>query len=631
MPGPIAQLAHYNNPVTASGRNYWHSVREQQRRHARTAIRERVWFPAPALLLSTAICTREWIQKVLLQIVSNNRCFFSVPFLNAHAAKLVVPIPVENLFQPNQQQLLLGHEQITSWLGYDGVKDFVTFVQKRHTITFMEYAVWLGKMRIIGCLVLGGVNPCAGTNLQELRDYGLVVLQHFFQGVPLPLSSYIVRRVLDLRRIFHQFGGCSQCRQTDCLFQLGCTHLFCELCLWKDLVNCLHDREDDVDVVLCPVCHQSRKPMDNQEADPTMDAASRCQKSLAKYTALPKDAKSLKENGEKRRKSKVCDSQFLCSSWSLAVVPSLGLTQDVRRDKFWVHVERGSFHFVKGCLDQGVDVTLKNEYGQTALYIAAWRGDAQLTQLLLEYGCDPNETANGGRSILGVAKAKGHLDVVDLLITSGAIDASSRIFTDEAAATEKLTPTALIDATVYHPGAGSFLIDNAVSGQIVDDLWNLWRSLPIEKCDKIKKKGPCNDRCYFCDAEGELGALLRESIASAFATENSGRSHVVVLNQMRFLCYFESGAVLAPHTDLCRIDPMTNERSTHTFILYLSDCEHGGETNLLRGLESDEVLASVKPKRSRLLLFPHLCPHEGSKVEDVPKLLLRGEIVLRTG
>ena len=31
------------------------------------------------------------------------------------------------------------------------------------------------------------------------------------------------------------------------------------------------------------------------------------------------------------------------------------------------------------------------------------------------------------------------------------------------------------------------------------------------------------------------------------------------------------------------------------------------------------------PRRGRVLVFPHDCPHAGRPVVDVPKLLLRGE------
>ena len=37
-------------------------------------------------------------------------------------------------------------------------------------------------------------------------------------------------------------------------------------------------------------------------------------------------------------------------------------------------------------------------------------------------------------------------------------------------------------------------------------------------------------------------------------------------------------------------------------------------------------LASVAPLRGRLLLFPHVCPHAGNPVVDVPKCFLRGEL-----
>lgn len=39
-----------------------------------------------------------------------------------------------------------------------------------------------------------------------------------------------------------------------------------------------------------------------------------------------------------------------------------------------------------------------------------------------------------------------------------------------------------------------------------------------------------------------------------------------------------------------------------------------------------QVLAAVVPKRGRMLVFPHKCPHAGGVVLDPPKLLLRGEL-----
>eukprot|EP00553_Chaetoceros_curvisetus_P005710 CAMPEP_0204633294 /NCGR_PEP_ID=MMETSP0717-20131115/26853_1 /ASSEMBLY_ACC=CAM_ASM_000666 /TAXON_ID=230516 /ORGANISM="Chaetoceros curvisetus" /LENGTH=131 /DNA_ID=CAMNT_0051651411 /DNA_START=300 /DNA_END=692 /DNA_ORIENTATION=- len=109
---------------------------------------------------------------------------------------------------------------------------------------------------------------------------------------------------------------------------------------------------------------------------------------------------------------------------------------------------------------------------------------------------------------------------------------------------------------------------------------------------------------------------------------------VTMFQQMRFLNYLTPGSALLPHIDLAKVDPFSGcgRRSTHTFIMYISDCELGGETALLQELSPDgpfakhEVLALTTPVRGRMLIFPHACPHEGKEVVSVPKVLLRGEL-----
>jgi len=88
-------------------------------------------------------------------------------------------------------------------------------------------------------------------------------------------------------------------------------------------------------------------------------------------------------------------------------------------------------------------------------------------------------------------------------------------------------------------------------------------------------------------------------------------------------------------TTTTTIDETTSRTSTHTFILYLTDCESGGETILLRQVPGrrftmsmqENTLATVRPRAGRLLVFPHACPHAGAEVTCVPKLLLRGEMI----
>ena len=95
---------------------------------------------------------------------------------------------------------------------------------------------------------------------------------------------------------------------------------------------------------------------------------------------------------------------------------------------------------------------------------------------------------------------------------------------------------------------------------------------------------------------------------------------------MRFLLYAEAGGGLPPHVDLTRTDHR-GRTSTHTFILYLTDCARrrdraprGDRAAVGRGGDGDA-------KAGRLFVFPHAHPHMAREVvaEGLPKVLLRGE------
>merc|ERR1712217_333149 len=109
---------------------------------------------------------------------------------------------------------------------------------------------------------------------------------------------------------------------------------------------------------------------------------------------------------------------------------------------------------------------------------------------------------------------------------------------------------------------------------------------------------------------------------------------------MKFLHYPEPDGTLPAHVDLHRVDS-TGRRTTCTFLLYLADCAAGGDTALLESLDGDSALAHsgglvpgtrnrvavVTPRRGRLFVFPHICPHEALAAVEVPKLLLRGDVL----
>merc|ERR1711933_454782 len=49
----------------------------------------------------------------------------------------------------------------------------------------------------------------------------------------------------------------------------------------------------------------------------------------------------------------------------------------------------------------------------------------------------------------------------------------------------------------------------------------------------------------------------------------------------------------------------------------------GGETVILEGLPGDAALV----QSGGLLLMPHACPHSAAAVMDIPKVLVRGEVM----
>ncbi len=179
----------------------------------------------------------------------------------------------------------------------------------------------------------------------------------------------------------------------------------------------------------------------------------------------------------------------------------------------------------------------------------------------------------------------------------------------------------LVPEDSTHPGAVSFLIDNAFDDDFISSLHLVFERTPIAPAEKTSS----NSRRYYSDAAG----IVRSHIAHALARH--GKEGHVAFAHMRFLCYDEPGGGLAPHVDLARTDEQ-GLRSNYTFIIYLTTCEQGGETAIVSSLnykmkdEESGVIAKVKPKRGRLFVFPHLCPHEGCVVVDTPKLLLRGEL-----
>ena len=82
--------------------------------------------------------------------------------------------------------------------------------------------------------------------------------------------------------------------------------------------------------------------------------------------------------------------------------------------------KNGERDSIRGYINAGGDVNVKNHQGHSLLMLAAYYGHVEICQDLIEAGADVNSTDEFGNSILMGVSFKGHSDVVRLLIAHGA-------------------------------------------------------------------------------------------------------------------------------------------------------------------------------------------------------------------
>jgi ankyrin repeat protein len=83
-------------------------------------------------------------------------------------------------------------------------------------------------------------------------------------------------------------------------------------------------------------------------------------------------------------------------------------------------VIKGDADNVNAVIAAGVNVNENDEYGWTALQLAAAYGHTQLVNRLLANGADPNMKNTNGRTALMYAAAFGHTSIVKALLTAHA-------------------------------------------------------------------------------------------------------------------------------------------------------------------------------------------------------------------
>jgi ankyrin repeat protein len=441
--------------------------------------------------------------------------------------------------------------------------------------TLIEHACILKRDSIVSALIRAGADPTISTvNNIGLPNLKIDILNYLWNTY----ASYAVYLV----KLRYDFVAsdflCNNCFATcgEVLRWVKCRHHTCQVCFWKSILN--GDKYDDIRCPICSNYYISQNTYSDYEISKNYFPQSK-----SKFQQLPVDIpKGLKKDPFKGLPVSKIAQLFL------------GTIQKQRLSIFYESVLMGFYLKVKFLIAAGVDTEIVNEYNQNALSIAVWKGHSKIIALLEICGMRP--TSNYG------------------------FNASFQFGENIEAFIKKGSCTKLIDNSLYpdHPGStqgGSYVFDNFFNELFLQTLDSIYHNIvPAPQDHKFCQ----SKRSYYCDSSMMIQKVFLWILSSIPGIPKDANPY------MRFLNYDFEGGGVSPHIDLSRTK--NNVNSTHTFILYMSDCDQGGETTLLKSIKEDEVLIAVKPKRGRLLVFPHKCPHEGRKTIDYPKILLRGEL-----
>ena len=102
------------------------------------------------------------------------------------------------------------------------------------------------------------------------------------------------------------------------------------------------------------------------------------------------------------------------------VVSAAPMSKQETESLFLAVVKRGDLKNAQILVANGANVNAKNQFGNSALYLAAMTGKADLVQFLLKKGARANQPNRNGRSALDAAANLGHAPVVRILLGKGA-------------------------------------------------------------------------------------------------------------------------------------------------------------------------------------------------------------------
>jgi hypothetical protein len=243
---------------------------------------------------------------------------------------------------------------------------------------------------------------------------------------------WILKVILDLRKkVFdHKNDICELCHNNCCLLKFPCNHIICENCFWTDYLNLT--QFCDIRCALCGIeimeyvliSHEIKRNdkrvtnyLEIAESDLcNLSVIELKQKSFCLWQSLPES-----EIDHFDRRTPFC-------ALSLRGAASLYIkeTQAGRSGELHLAASRGDRRRVYALVGAGVNLDCRNEYGQTALFLATWHNNIDTVRLLLAFGCDPNIFDNCGVSAIDIAHVQKNIGIYALLKASERVNGRDR-------------------------------------------------------------------------------------------------------------------------------------------------------------------------------------------------------------
>eukprot|EP00914_Ancora_sagittata_P024599 GHVO01049176.1.p1 GENE.GHVO01049176.1~~GHVO01049176.1.p1 ORF type:complete len:319 (+),score=41.58 GHVO01049176.1:29-958(+) len=203
------------------------------------------------------------------------------------------------------------------------------------------------------------------------------------------------------------------------------------------------------------------------------------------------------------------------------------------------------------------------------------------------------------------------------------------------------------------------VLDNVLSREECNELIKITESVGYSFWDHLSETPSTDFRTAFTietsqpDFSDELMRRLRPFIAKEmkYHDDESDRYEMDLrdglwvptkVNPKLLFGRYRNGGHFGPHTDGSTISSI-NDRTLYTLLIYLNDCEGGGETALLKSsvrdapykrddkgrvISPDEsVISKVEPRAGRVLIFYHNEMHEGRPLDEgYEKYIIRTDI-----